>query len=114
MVDRKGLAPKDTQSLEKTKDELLVELEELVNNDPYAPYLASRRMSLAFQIKEFISFDGHFPSPVAYYAIAIIGSVFLLCNSYAEGSSRKFAWVFIGSALAAQMIEAIGRRRGRS
>ena len=106
MTEHKELAPKDTKNSEATKDELLQELQSLVNNDPNAPYLARRKMSLALKIRQFISVGGHFPSSVAYYALAVASSVFLLCSGYSKDSSHKFVWVFIGSALAAQIIEA--------
>lgn len=113
MTKYEELAPQDAPAPEKTKEELLLELQELVNNDPGAPYLADRRMSLFFQVKELIRFGGHFPLGVAYYAIGVMGAVVFLCSGYAEDPSRKFVWVFIGSSLVAQVIEAVGKERGR-
>ena len=110
MKERKELVSKDIQILEKTDEELLEEFDKLVVDDPDSPYLVSRRTSLAFRIKQFISFDGHFSSGVAYYAIAIIGSVFILCGSYTEDSSHKFVWAFIGSSLVAQVIDSFSKK----
>lgn len=118
MIERKELSPKNPQILEETRDELFLdlseELDDLVSNDPNAPYLASRKMSLAFQVKQLIRFGGHFPASVAYYTIAIIGSVIVLCSGYSEDSSHNFVWLFVGSSLAAQVIEVIGKSQDKS
>lgn len=106
MTEHKELAPSVKRVSKVTKAELLQELKSLVNNDPNTPYLARRKMSLALKVRQFISVGGHFPSSVAYYALAIGGSVFILCSGYSEDSSHIFVWVFMGSALAAQIIEA--------
>lgn len=111
MKDPKNIVPKDIQTSDQAGNEaLLEELNSLVENDPNSPYIVSRRISLALTIKQLISFGGNFPSSVVYYALAIISSVFILVN----GSSEMFVWFFMGSALAAQLIDQIALPRKRS
>ena len=107
MNERQELAPQEAEISKKTQEQLLLELKTLVDNDPDAPHVVSRRMSLSLTIKQLVNFGGHFPSSVAYYALAIVCSVLLLCSDYSDKSSHKFVWLFMGSALAAQVIEAI-------
>lgn len=114
MTDRKELTPQDPQSFDSPKVDPVQELGGLVDNDPNAPYLVNRRMSLIFRVKQFV-LEGRFPSGVAFYAIAVIGSVFILCSDYQQersyGENIFLVWSFLSSALIAQVIDVVSRKR---
>jgi hypothetical protein len=107
MTARKELPPQGIQVLEESQEELLQQLNELVVNDPEAPYVVARRMSLILQVRQWMSFGGHFPKEVARYAIAVIASTVVICSDSSEGNSLRVTLIFLGSALVAQVVDVV-------
>lgn len=91
-------------------------LRELVDNDPYAPLLASVQedTTLAFFCKELVGFAGRFPSEVAFFAIAVAGCVAIACYAPAgddfQTGNLPAMGLILGGALTAQIIYGKSKR----
>ena len=121
-TEERDLQPmQDADTIDTLKDvsmeELQIMLDDLTNNDPDAPYMVPVRpdASLGVWFKKLIGFGGHFPSGVAIFAIAVIGSVVVVCSGTAGSATQEqaplVAGMFLGSGLIAQVIDTLGKRR---
>ena len=98
------------------ESELSKKLEELVNNDPNAPYIVDRRqMTLLLRVRSMVSLGGHFPVGVAFLTISMIGSLVFLHSDYAMSHShRENMWVvgsLFATALIAQIVDLKNKRK---
>ena len=114
MPNQKSIPPPEPNASDTNSDvpeaALRKELGELVDNDPEAPYVVPQRTSFFFGYRQWVKAGGHFPSGVAFFAIATLGSTVVLCSGI---SKTRAQWVnlsaislFLGSALIAQGIHA--------
>lgn len=113
-ADSKDLTPPDTiveggGAIEASSQvEALKKLQKLVDDDPNTTAVL-RKMSLVFQVRQWLSLAGNFPTGVSYYAIAAILSGVIWTSDTQIANPELLIGGILSSALAGQIIEKVGK-----
>lgn len=115
MPTEKDLDSQQSVTLASPDENLLNELGGYVVDDPNAPYVIDRNMTLLLRVRQVVSVGGHFPVGVAFLAIATIGSLIFIHSDYAQSRSHnENMWIlgsFFTTALIAQVIDVVGKKK---